>query len=216
MLFINGLKFNTGQVPNDSLTTVPFTQDDVVRDFRDWAEARHFAAQTTDYIGSLPPGSAEPGTWVRFDDADLNIAGEEHDYLPLHRFTSAVRSRSFIYEQFAADVLPPGSDFRNAYLAENNALLVTYGVNVNSNLSGNGRYAGKPFQRYLKIGWGWAKDLAGNPTTANENTLAQAVNTHRGLLNQFITGLPVDGFLGNPLVQGNADKYQPLLELCQA
>ena len=83
--------------------------------------------------------------------------------------------------------------------------------------SGGNRWLGKPDQRYVKIGWGWAKDLASHPTaTVAEAALAQAVNTP-AILDPFITGLPVDGFLGDPLVlHANADKYQPLLALCQA
>jgi hypothetical protein len=84
--------------------------------------------------------------------------------------------------------------------------------------SGGNRWLGKPDQRYVKIGWGWAKDLAAGPTaTAAEAALAHAVNTHRAILDQFITGLPVDGFLGDPLMlPANDDKYAPLLALCQA
>jgi hypothetical protein len=250
MLFINGLKFLTAQVPNDSPTTVPFTQDNVVRDFHDWPEARAYAVPNTDYIGNLLPASTEPGTWVRFSNVGLNIVGEQHDYVTLNQITAAVRSNSFVYEQFATDTLTPGSHFRAAYLVENNALLQAYGVNLNGNLaavggesllpkiayvivslvpyfngttplqgltSGNGRYSGKPFQRYLKIGWAWAKDLAANPVTVNDNALAQAVNNHTNALDGFITGLVADHFLGDALVQNvNANKIQPLLAVCQA
>lgn len=249
MLFISGHKFGTGQVPGDSPTTVCFTQDNVVRDFASWAEARAFAAQVSDYIGNLRDDSAVPGTWVRFSVASLNIVGEEHDYVTLDQTISAVRSRSFIDEQFATDDLPPGSEFRNAYVADSTARLGRFGVDVNSNLAlvggeslfpkiafalaclipylaktkpmtelTSGEWPGKPYQRYLKIGWGWAKDLtAGHPGTDAQTTLVQKVNAHSAILSPFIAGLPVDGFLGDALVQDtNADKYQPLRELCQA
>jgi hypothetical protein len=84
--------------------------------------------------------------------------------------------------------------------------------------SGGNRWLGKPDQRYIKIGWGWAKDLANGPgATVAETALVQVVNARRAILDPFITGLPVDGYLGDPLVlPENDDKYQPLLALCQA
>nr|MDT0657207.1 hypothetical protein [Micromonospora sp. DSM 115978] len=250
MLWVNGKKTgNVGDVPIDAADTKPYVEDDVIRDFRDWDEARAFAAQTTDHIGNLP-GPAEPGTWVRFDEAGLNIVGEDHDYLSLEQTVAAVRSKRFIYEQFATDALPADSEFKKAYLIENTALLGTFGVDLHGDLtlvggesllpkiadtvaelvpffaktsnmklmtSGEGRYWGQPDQRYIKIGWGWAKDLVGHAKTDAETLLVQAVNTHSAILEPFITGLPVDGFLGDPLVQEvHADKYAPLLALCRA
>ncbi|MDG4831478.1 hypothetical protein O7627_19455 [Solwaraspora sp. WMMD1047] len=247
MLWVEGKKID--EVLTDAQATKPYVDDDVVREFVDWDEARAFAARTTDHIGNLP-GPAEPGTWVRFDQAGLNIVGEEHDYLSLEQTVAAVRSNRFIYEQFATDVLAAESEFKKAYLVENTALLSQFGVDLLGELtlvggesllpkiadtvaelvpffdktadmkemtSGEGRYWGQPDQRYIKIGWGWAKDLAGHAKTGAETLLVQAVNTHRAILEPFITGLPVDGFLGDPLVLDiHADKYAPLLELCQA
>lgn len=249
MLWVNQRKIGQPDVPADAAATMPYVGDNVLRDFLSWDEARAFAAGTTNYVGNLP-GPAEPGIWVRFSAAGLNIVGEDHDYISLEQTTAAVRSRSFIYEQFATDILPANSEFKQAYLTENTALLGRFGVNLASDLtlvggesllpkiantvaelvpffageedmthmtSGGGRYWGQPDQRYVKIGWGWAKDLVGHASTAAENALVQAVNKHRALLDPFITGLPVDGFLGDPLVLDiHKDKYQPLLELCQA
>lgn len=83
--------------------------------------------------------------------------------------------------------------------------------------SGNDRYWGQPDQRYVKIGWGWAKDLVGKQKTAAEKKLVEVVQEVDGVLNAFITGLPVNGFLGDPLVSGHHDdKYAPLLKLCTA
>jgi hypothetical protein len=251
MLWVGGNKISKpDDVPVNAAATKPYVTGGAVRDFRDWDEARAFAANNTDYIGNLP-GPGEPGTWVRFHQAGLNIIGEWHNYVPLVQTAAAVRARSFIYEQFAADALPADSAFKAAYLVENTALLQAFGVDLGSNLtlvggesllpkiadtvaelvpyfnrtapmtdmtSGGNRWLGKPDQRYVKIGWGWAKDLASHPTaTVAEAALAQAVNAHRAILDPFITGLPVDGYLGDPLVlHANDDKYQPLLALCQA
>ncbi len=249
MLWVNGKKMGKADVPVEAVATAPYADDDVVRDFRTWDEARDFEEKKTDHIGNLP-GPAEPGVWVRFESAGLNIVGEEHDYITLDQTTAAVRSLNFIDEQFATDTLPPNSAFRNAYLDENRDMLVKFGIDTASDLtlvggesllpkiadtvaelvpffakqqdmkamtSGGGRYWGKPDQRYIKIGWGWAKDLVGHANTANETTLVQVVNARHAILDPFITGLPVDGFLGDPLVLDiNKDKYAPLLELCQA
>jgi hypothetical protein len=249
MLWVGEGKIRKDDVPDLYAATKPYAEDDLVRDFASWEEALAFAAGTTDYIGNLP-GPVEPGIWVRFDSTGLNIIGEEHDYVSLEQTTAAVRSRSFIYEQFATDTLPPDSEFKKAYLIENTDLLGKFGVALNSDLtlvggesllpkiadtvaelvpyfdktadmadmtSADDGYLGQPDQRYLKIGWGWAKDLVGNATTDAENALVQAVSTHHGILDPFITNLPVDGFLGDPLIEEeHEDKYEPLLELCQA
>lgn len=61
-------------------------------------------------------------------------------------------------------------------------------------------YTGKAFQRYVKIGWALAKDVAaGHPATAAETALAQAVAAHTGALDPYLTGLVVDGWLGDTL-----------------
>jgi hypothetical protein len=249
MLWVDNHKISQPDLPLNAGTLAPYVGDDEVRAFRGWDEALAFAAGTTDYIGNLP-GPTEPGTWVRYSPAGLNIVGEDHTYLPLEQTVRAVRSRSFIYEQFATDTLPADSEFKKAYLVENTALLGKFGVDLATDLtlvggeslfpkiadtvaelvpffnkmedmakmtSGPGRHWGKADQRYIKIGWGWAKDLVGHANTHAETGLVQAVTSHHGILDPFITGLPVDGFLGDPLVQNShADKYTPLLELCQA
>jgi len=250
MLWVGEAKISKKEdVPKLYAATEPFIADDVVRAFIDWAEALAFATETTDYIGNLP-GPAALGTWVRFDKTFLNIIGEEHDYVSLEQTTAAVRTRSFIYEQFATDILLEGSAFRAAYLTENTALLEKFGVVLDSDLtlvggeslfpkiadtvaelvpyfdekadmqdmtSVDDNYLGQPDQRYLKIGWAWAKDLVGNTVTEAEKALALAVTTYTGILDSFITSLPVDGFLGDPLIEEeHGDKYAPLLALCQA
>ncbi|GIG68731.1 hypothetical protein [Phytomonospora endophytica] len=83
--------------------------------------------------------------------------------------------------------------------------------------SGGGRYLGQPDQRYLKIGWAHARDIAAAPVTAKEQALALVVNQTTALLDPYIAGLPVDGYLGDTLVQAaHADKYAPLLALARA
>jgi hypothetical protein len=82
--------------------------------------------------------------------------------------------------------------------------------------SGNGRYLGQPVQRYVKIGWAWAKDLDSKVGKSKaERDLVEVVNVHGVYLNPFITGLDVDGFLGDELgKQQNARLRGPLRDLC--
>jgi hypothetical protein len=250
MLRVNRTDITTIEdVPGDSAAARPYVTDGVDRDFDDWAEAREFEAKHTDYIGNLP-GPEKTGTWLRFAPAGLNIVGEDHTFVSLEQTTAAVRSTNFIYERFATDDLPPDSAFRQAYVTENNALLLQFGVNVHGDLKSfggesllpkiadtvaelvpyfdgtlpmytmtedSGQYVGKPDQRYIKIGWAWAKDLAAKAATDAEKALVAAVTKHHELLDPFITALPVDGYLGDPLVEDDhRDKWQPLLELCKA
>src|SRR5271170_5767145 len=214
MLWVDGHKIAKLDVPIKAVATTPYTEDDVVRDFDSWEEARAFAASTTDYIGNLD-GPVAIGTWVRYAPENLNIIGENHTYVTLDQITTAVRSQNFIYERFGADTLPPDSEFRKAYLTENTVLLTTFGVDLGGNLalvggesllpkiadtvaelvpyfnktqnmtdmtSGANRYIGKPDQRYVKIGWGWAKDLVGHTATNAEIALVQAVTKHHDIL----------------------------------
>lgn len=130
MLWVDNHKINKPyllDLPINAAALVSFVEDDVVRAFLGWEEALAFAAATTDHIGNLP-GPAELGTWVRFHPTGLNIVGEDHSYLPLEQTVRAVRSRSFIYEQFATETLPADSEFKKAYLIENTVLLGKFGV----------------------------------------------------------------------------------------
>jgi hypothetical protein len=250
MLWINGHGISEADVPSDAADMKPYVIDDVVRAFRDWAEARTFKDGRTDHVGNLP-GPKEHGTWVRFQETHLNIVGEDHTYVTLDQVTKAVGSANFTYEPFATDVLPETSAFRAAYLEENRARLEGFGVSLTGDLtlvggesllpkiadtvaelvpyfnktlrmrhltSNPGCYLGQPDQRYVKIGWAWAKDLAAKVNrTPTEDRLLEAVETHRSILEPFITSLPVDGYLGDPLIKDeHEDKYKPLLELCVA
>jgi hypothetical protein len=90
-----------------------------------------------------------------------------------------------------------------------------------SQLESNG-YVGQPIQRYLKISWAYAKDLSTKQKIPQvlrpkETILANAYDTHTALLDDFITELQVDGFLGDALKGADNDKYYtPLAEVCEA
>jgi hypothetical protein len=89
-----------------------------------------------------------------------------------------------------------------------------------------GQYVGQPLQRYLKIAWGFAADAADQvaaakqakkPVPADLQGLATTYQATKGDLDAFITGLPVDGYLGDALDTANGKKKLPSLEkLCRA
>jgi len=71
-----------------------------------------------------------------------------------------------------------------------------------------GQYVGQPLQRYLKIAWGYAADVvdevaqlkqARNPVPPAHARLAATYTATKADLDGFITGLPVDGYLGASL-----------------
>lgn len=72
----------------------------------------------------------------------------------------------------------------------------------------SGGYTGQPVQRYLKIAWGHTADVAAQlagrrfpwPRPSRElRALVREYNASRALLDGFIAGLPVDGYLGDAL-----------------
>ncbi|MGH3797052.1 MAG: hypothetical protein ACRDSP_19435 [Pseudonocardiaceae bacterium] len=72
----------------------------------------------------------------------------------------------------------------------------------------SGGYTGQPVQRYLKIAWGHTKDVAAQlagrrfpwPRPSRElRALVREYQASRAVLDGFITGLPVDGYLGDAL-----------------
>lgn len=83
-------------------------------------------------------------------------------------------------------------------------------------------YYGLPVQRYLKIGWGFAKDVRAaeqlnpNAATGRETTLSQLVTQHHNTLDNFITGLNVDGYLGDQIVNGAMPHAVELLAVSNA
>lgn len=118
------------------------------------------------------------------------------------------------------DLRPYGGESLLPKIADTVAELIPYFAGTSPMIdmtSGGGRYLGKPDQRYLRLGWGWAKDLVGRHGTAAEKTLTDVVQAVNDLIDPFIAGLPVEGFLGDPLMSGHHDdKYEPLHRLCVA
>jgi len=82
-------------------------------------------------------------------------------------------------------------------------------------------YVGQPVQRYFKIGWGHSEDnladitarrAAGQPVQPAAAALATVHTAVAPLLGPFLTGLTVDGYLGNALdVQPNKAALVPAL-----
>jgi hypothetical protein len=71
-----------------------------------------------------------------------------------------------------------------------------------------GGFVGKPTQRYLRMAWGHARDVADEVATLTSakkavptqlKKLAKAFNAAKGDLDTFIAGLPIQGFLGSVL-----------------
>ncbi len=89
-----------------------------------------------------------------------------------------------------------------------------------------GAYVGQPAQRYLKIAWGHGKDVAGDVSKLKATKMAvpvvlgsleAAFQATKGDLDAFITGLPVDGYLGDVLDTPSGKKLLPALaKFCTA
>ena len=89
-----------------------------------------------------------------------------------------------------------------------------------------GQYTGQPLQRYLKIAWGYAKDVADEVAAlkkakkavpADLKALGKAYDDTKADLDAFVTGLPVDGYLGDALDTVDGKKKLPALEkFCRA
>ncbi|GIG67997.1 hypothetical protein [Phytomonospora endophytica] len=257
MFWVAGVQIDPGDLNLNGATT-PRVRDAPIRAYDTWVEATAHAANTTDYIGNLP-GPSSTGTWVRFHDAHMNVLGEDHTEVTFRQMRTAVNmGASFIFERFASDVMPPGSQLLAAYDVENAVELVHFGINAAPNrhlygsesiypkigfglvlmteyLNGNNPvahlcqaagYTGQPVQRYLKIAWGLARDiadqvnalnLAGNPVPPLEAAVALVVANHTATLNPYITGLVVDAWLGDTLtLPANVARGPELLALANA
>jgi hypothetical protein len=94
-----------------------------VRNYTGLDEFKKHAGKDTDYLGNLPDG-----TWMRFSPTGTNLLGENHTKVSLEKVLPAVGSKSFIYEQFSADVLKAGSNTKSVYEGESKALFNTFGV----------------------------------------------------------------------------------------
>ncbi|HAS40265.1 MAG TPA: hypothetical protein DCS93_07290 [Microscillaceae bacterium] len=226
-------------------------KDDLVRNYISKDEFKEHAAGNTDYLGNL--NARKPGLWLRFNNAGMNILGENHTKVTLEQVMPAVGSTSFIYEPFSADDLSNLPNTKSSYETENSDRFTSMGIQEEDNkqkyggeslfpkigyamvlalpyfkkqkamsqLESNG-YVGQPIQRYLKISWAYAKDLSTKQKVPQvlrpkEAILANAYDAHTALLNDFITELQVDGFLGDALKGADNDKYYaPLAEVCEA
>lgn len=232
-----------------------FASDKVVRDYGSDSEFKHHAAGATDYLGNLP-GPASRGTWVRFSPNGTNLLGERHTEVTLEQVVRAVGTTSFIYEPFSVDAMAPGSAMKAAYETENQARFASMGIGSVADKQPFGAeslfpkigygmnlilpflragdldalkpaaYRGQPGQRYVKIAWAYAKDVAGevaalkaqNKQPPAELTKLKKVRKQVDAdLDTFITGLPVDGFLGDALDSLAGKKViQPLITFCEA
>jgi hypothetical protein len=105
--------------------------------------------------------------------------------------------------QFGAESLYPKMGFALT-------LLLPYFTGENSELDGlkAGGYVGKPTQRYLRIAWAHAKDVADEVAQlkaakkvvpSQQKKLAKAFESTKANLDAFITALPVTGYLGDAL-----------------
>ncbi|GLZ81600.1 hypothetical protein Afil01_64070 [Actinorhabdospora filicis] len=75
---------------------------------------------------------------------------------------------------------------------------------------------GIPNQRYLRMAWAHAHDIAAAGAASPEETvLVHEYNTHRNLLGGWINGLTFRGYLGVS-IDGHRDFYAPLRDFCAA
>lgn len=80
-------------------------------------------------------------------------------------------------------------------------------------------YVGEPALRYVKIGWGLARDVRqqvlNNPggATPQQTAVSNFVGANAGLT-AFLGGLPVDDYLGDHLTGAGAAQIAPVTGLC--
>ncbi|ROT29441.1 DUF4157 domain-containing protein [Micromonospora sp. HM5-17] len=243
---------------NDNMKRL--VEDQLVHDYLSENEFADHAAGNTDHIGNLSGFSQ--GTWVRFEPSGTNVIGETHTEVTLRDVLTAVRSSSFRYEAFSVDELPPNSKMSEAYEASTQELfnqMPTGGVTDKREFAadslfpktgetlavlkklladgqldalGDGRYFGKTASRYLKIAWGYGKDVEAEASTfdrfqrvakAKETALAESVTKTKSRLDGFITSLAYDSYLGDainalgdPDSAARRDILADLQQFCQA
>jgi hypothetical protein len=231
-----------------------FTTDQVVRDYTDQAEFRAHADGRTDYLGNLPGPSAgtwvrfsptgtnligENHTHVTLEHVVRAVGTTNFVYEPfaVDRLPAGSRMR-LAYEaenaQRFADFGVAGARKKRQFGMESLfpkmgfavGLVIPY-LTVGADLTGlqPGQYVGQPAQRYLKIAWGHAGDLAAKEARrllppqppAEVRALIQEYNASRATLDPFITGLPVNGYLGTALGTPAAQALVPALRrFCEA
>jgi len=228
--------------------------DTTVRDYQDGGEFADHAASRTDHIGTLR-SPASPGTWVRFPRTGSNLLGENHTKVTLEHVVAAVGSKNFIYEPLAIDDLSALPAMKAAYEKETADRLARMGVAGAPDTRKFGSeslfpklgfsltailpmlwqrniaalkpagYIGQPAQRYLKIAWGYGKDVPAEIATLKAarkrvppelRRLAATCKRLAPTLDPFITALPVDGFLGDALDTPASKKIIPdLISFCE-
>lgn len=233
-----------------------FAGDQLVRDYTDKAEFQAHAARTTDHIGNLPgPASTgtwvrfsrtgtnllgENHTAVTLEHVVRAVGTTSFVYEPFSVDEMPARSEMrTAYEtenaqRFQAFGIAGAADKRR-FGGESLFPKMGYGLNLLiPYLTGAGNlaplqpggYVGQPAQRYLKIAWGHAKDMAAQlaqrrlpwPRPSRElRALVREFNGSRAALDGFITGLPVDGYLGDALATPAGQPLLPqLLSFAQA
>ncbi|WP_285661585.1 hypothetical protein [Actinorhabdospora filicis] len=252
-IFIAGTQVGRRDARLDA-TTRPLARDRKVRDYVDDAEMNAHASGTTDYLGHLP-GPTSRNTWVRFSPTGVNLLGENHTQVTLEQVAPAVGSTNFTYEPFSRDVVggatatamdtetsgrmtrmgvgggnqrDHGGESVFPKLAYNMEALTPYfsGASPVSELRRRNGYFGQPAQRYLKVTWAHAKDVAlevamlqatAQAVPPAKQALATVVANHRAALEPYITGLAVDGWLGDTLdTRRNRALLPALLDLANA
>jgi hypothetical protein len=230
-----------------------FVADTVVRDYKSRDEMTDHAAGSTDYIGNLADGTwlrfqpkglnvlGEMHTLVtlsdvmkavgstsfiseRFTTDDLAAGSQlktEYDSAANDKYKEMGVDGDPDKKKYGAESLFPKIGF-----ALSGARPFFDGTKPIEDLSTKEGYAGKPVQRYLKLGWAHAKDLRAQVTqqlrakqtvSAPLITLCKTVAALEPKLDAFITGLPNDGFLGDAVIAAaDPDLLAELLQLSDA
>jgi hypothetical protein len=243
--FIKG-KQVTAKDPHATGAVEPLVKDDKVRDYESVSEMKLHAAGGTDYLGNLddatgtwlrfsPTGTnviGEDHTFVRLQDLLPKVNSKSFIYEPFaiddmtgspqmgkaYDKETADRFKVFGVEsepdkkQFGAESIHPKLGFNLAL-----ALPYLEGKQKLDDLK-DGNYAGQPVARYLKIAWGFAKDVrddvakklaAKQPVKPAAKRLNLVVQLVEPSVDKFITGLPLDGYLGDELAKGKNQALMP-------
>jgi hypothetical protein len=227
--------------------------DTAVRDYRDGGEFADHAGGKTDHVGTLRAGSpgtwvrfprtgsnllGEDHTKVTLEHVVRAVGSTNFIYEPLATDDmSAQPSMKAAYEQEnaarltrmgvggAADTRKLGAESLFPKIGFAMAALLP---ELQGGLPFDGlkaaAYFGQPAQRYLKIAWGYGKDVAGEiaglkaakrPVPSELTRLAATVKRLTPALDAFITGLPAEGFLGDALDTTAGRKHVPdLVRFC--
>ena len=236
--FVKGTQvLNSDEVAVDKVAT--FVTDDLVRNYDSKEELQNHAAGQTDYLGNLNGGPANGtwlrffpgGTNVLGESHELVpldpvlAAVGSRSFIHERIATDDLVKGSKLEEVYSADNAGRFASFgiqdepdKKKYGAE--PLLPKFGFvlidaigyfDKSKALSGlkSPNYAGKPYQRYLKMAWAHAVGCKVDVAKALENKqkvppklvlMVAAVDTTRAALDGFIPGLVVDGYLGDSIV----------------